>query len=378
MDEQPPPAQPAGPAGPAGPGQVDAETEDKQSFLTKVRSVVQKPTPEDGQEEEKEKVPPVSLLSLYRYSERSEIIYIFIAILGAMAHGTTMPMFVIVFGSIINSFGNVVTPADQEKLVNDIGGLAKWFLILGGVAFVTATIQVRFSLISAHRISNRLRRLYFKSLMSQDMTWYDKVERGELTARISSDVNLVEGGIGDKVASAVQFLTTFFTGFIISFIYSWKLTLVVLASAPFLVIGGALFAKVAAAGAAATLDAYAAAGAIATEVLSLVRTVTAFNGQEAESKRYEGKLQAAYIAFVRNALFKGMAVGFTYFVIFATFAIAFVYGGLLVRNGEIEGGDVVISFFGVFIATMSLGQGMFSSSPLMILLIFCSPLLSSA
>lgn len=305
-------------------------------------------------------LPPVTFLDLFSYATRREVCYLIFACVSAAVHGAVLPMFTIVFGSIIDEFGAVTQDEEaRAKLVSSIGGIAKWFLILGAIAFLSSFVQVRYALIFSQRVANRVRVLYFTSLMSQDYTWYANVQTGELTSRVSGDVNLLEAGIGDKISSAVQFTTMLITGLIIAFIYGWKLSLVVLLAAPFLMISGALFARMAASGASSTQDAYAAAGAVATEVFSLIRTVTAFNGQETEAKRYDQKLQAAYLAGVKDAALSGATVGFLYFVIFCTFAAAFVFGGFLVRRDEMDPGDIVVTFFSVFIATISIGQGMY-------------------
>eukprot|EP00177_Eucheuma_denticulatum_P008442 GFKZ01015348.1.p1 GENE.GFKZ01015348.1~~GFKZ01015348.1.p1 ORF type:complete len:1387 (+),score=214.48 GFKZ01015348.1:517-4161(+) len=268
-----------------------------------------------------------------------------------------MPLFTIIFGSVIDAFGlSVGDPTQLDQVTSEVGGAAKWFLILAGIAFVTSFMQVRFQLIFAQRVSNRLRRLFFDSLMRQDYDWYDNNDGGELTARVANDVNLVEAGIGDKVSSAVQFTSMFVSGFIIAFIYGWKLTLIILAIAPLLAIGGALFGKLAADSTSEGLGAYGSAGAVANEALSLIRTVTAFNAQESEAQRYEKELDKAYKAGVKKGAFQGAALGFTYFIIFSTFAVAFSFGGSQVRSGAMMPGDVIVTFFSVFIATISIGQ----------------------
>lgn len=111
----------------------------------------------------------------------------------------------------------------------------------------------------------------------------------------------------------IQAFTTFITSFIIGFTKGWKLTLVILAVSPALTVSAAFFSKVSAAfrrlatnpsaAAAAAMTtflspqqvltsftskeqtAYAKAGAVAEEVLSSIRTVFAFSGQDREIKR---------------------------------------------------------------------------------------------
>lgn len=349
----------------AGPVPVEGEhisddslskVEGKKTLGSRIKGIF-KPAGTDD-ENDRDKLPPVPFLQLFDYSTRGERWLMVIAFIAAAAHGTLLPLFTIIFGSIVDVFGEDTRDEEtRSRLTNEVGGVAKWFLILGGIAFITSLMQVRFQLVFAQRVGNRLRRLFFDSLMRQDYAWYDQNDGGELTARVASDVSLIEGGIGDKMSSVVQFMTMFVAGFIIAFIYGWKLTLIILAIAPLLAISGALFGKLAADSTSESLGAYGAAAAVANEVLNLIRTVTAFNGQETEARRYEVHLQHAYKAAVIKSASSGAALGFTYFVIFATFAVAFSFGAGQVRNGAMEPGDVIVTFFSVFIATISIGQG---------------------
>jgi len=61
---------------------------------------------------------------------------------------------------------------------------------------------------------------------------------------INSDVDQIESGIGDQLALFFQYVSAFFAGFIIGFIYGWKLTLVILAVSPLLAVAGGLMARV--------------------------------------------------------------------------------------------------------------------------------------
>jgi ABC-type multidrug transport system fused ATPase/permease subunit len=59
-----------------------------------------------------------------------------------------------------------------------------------------------------------------------------------------SDVDLIEKGIGDKLALLFQYFSAFVAGFVIGFVYGWKLTLVILAVSPLLAIAGGIMGKV--------------------------------------------------------------------------------------------------------------------------------------
>lgn len=340
-------------------------TPTKKPFFARFRK--DKPHSDDerntnDQSHDENKPPPVKFPQLFRYTTREEKLLMLTACICAAIHGGLLPIFTILFGGIINDFGNVqdtpITPEDipVERITDEIGSVAKWFLVLGLVAFVTSLVQVRLQLVVAHRVCARLRRKFFESLMSQDYTWIDQNDGGELTARVAGDVNLIQAGMGDKVTSAVQFISMFVIGIIVAFIYGPLLTLVILSVAPLLIISGVAFARLAAESTGEGLGAYGKAGAVASEVIGLIRTVAAYNGQETEAKRYEKELDLAFKADVRKAVISGFGLGFTFLVIFSTYAVAFAFGAWRVREGSMEPGDVLTTFFSVFIACVSIGQ----------------------
>ena len=72
-------------------------------------------------------------------------------------------------------------------------------------------------------------------------------------------------------------------------------------------------------------SAYASAGGIAEEVIGAIRTVVSFGAEEHESKRYNKKLESSEEAGMRNGLFSGLSIGFTMFIMFGTYGLAFWY-----------------------------------------------------
>ncbi len=54
----------------------------------------------------------------------------------------------------------------------------------------------------------------------------------------------IQEGIGDKFGMFFQWIAMCLAGFIVGFVYGWKLTLVILAVSPLLAVSGALMAKV--------------------------------------------------------------------------------------------------------------------------------------
>ena len=69
------------------------------------------------------------------------------------------------------------------------------------------------------------------------------------------------------------------------------------------------------------MAAYGRAGGIAEEVLSSIRTVVAFGGQDKEVERYESKLVYARKAGTLRGVLTGVGGGLMWFIIYSRFVI---------------------------------------------------------
>lgn len=61
---------------------------------------------------------------------------------------------------------------------------------------------------------------------------------------VTSGINKIQSGIGDRLALLIQWVTVFVGGFVVGFVEEWRLTLVLIAFTPFLAIAAGLFSKV--------------------------------------------------------------------------------------------------------------------------------------
>ena len=210
--------------------------------------------------------------------------------------------------------------------------------------------------VAGERQAKKIRELYFRSVVSQDVGWYDKNATGDLTNRLTADINIIQEGISDKVGLIIQFCSTFVSGFVIGFYRGWKLAIVLTGCLPFL--AGAIYylATTLGDGSAKSQEAYAGAADIAQQVLSSIRTVYAFGGEEKEKKRYAQQLDVAEKQGLKNQLVNGSGLGVVQFFILNTYALAFWYGNILVMNNTMTTGKVVGVLFAIVIGAFSLGN----------------------
>lgn len=80
------------------------------------------------------------------------------------------------------------------------------------------------------------------------------------------------------------------------------------------------------------LESYGTAGAIAEEVLSSIKTVVAFEGQEKEITRYKKYLIDAKYNNIKRSMFTAISAGFMWFIIYASVALSCWFGVKLILD----------------------------------------------
>ncbi|XP_072010351.1 ATP-dependent translocase ABCB1 isoform X1 [Engystomops pustulosus] len=315
----------------------------------------------DKKKEEKPKM--VSPFTMFRYSGGVDKILMVVGTIASMAHGAGLPLMMLVFGDMTDSFVEFEKNATLEQMINasvqfqeQMSTYAYYYTGLGFAVLLAGYIEIAFWTLAAGRQIKKIRKNFFHAVLRQEISWFDVNDAGELNTRLTDDVQKISDGIGAKIGMLLQTLTTFVTGFIIGFIKGWKLTLVILAISPIMGLSAALWAKVLSAFTNKELTAYAKAGAVAEEVLAAIRTVIAFGGQDKETKRYEINLEEAKKIGIRKAITANGSIGFAYLIIYASYALAFWYGTTLVIEGESTIGSILTVFFAVIIGAFAVGQ----------------------
>ncbi|KAJ1920965.1 hypothetical protein H4219_001018 [Mycoemilia scoparia] len=334
-----------------------------------------------GDEEEKkeksplEDYPSIPFLQLYRFADLWDRIMIAVGTFMAVLVGVASPMLILVFGGAMGDFINYTSVMNQylsapDKTDPAIVELKRradhnldhstrqacWnFLAIGlGVWAAGFLMSVCFN-IAAERQTERIRSLYYRSILRQNIAWFDKIPTGDLTSRISGDVQLIHDGFGEKVGYVIQFIAMFVAGLAIAFAKAWSVALVVCAILPFMVISVGIMGVVISKLATKSQDQYAGAGAVANEVLSSIRTIMAFNSQERELERYDKEIVKAYNFSFKKGIISGVCIGFMMFTIFAAYCLGFWFGSTRIWARQFDAGQVMTAFFSLLIGGFSLG-----------------------
>ncbi|CAL8390729.1 bile salt export pump isoform X2 [Gadus morhua] len=331
----------------------------------------------------------VGFFELFRFASRQDSVMMVVGGVCALLHGAASPLMLLVYGMMTDTFvayelevqeladpnktcqNNTIWWINQsiyvtpENTTMDCGVdietqmtmFAYYYIGIGLGVLILSYFQIALWVSAAARQVQRIRKTYFRKVMRMEIGWFDCNSVGELNTRISDDINKINNAIADQVSIFIERISTFVFGFMVGFIGGWKLTVVVIAVSPLIGLAAGLMAMAVARLTGRELAAYAKAGAVADEVLSAIRTVAAFGGEDKEVERYDRNLEEAQSWGVKKGSIIGVFQGYLWCIIFLCYALAFWYGSkLVIETKELSPGTLIQVFFGVLMAAMNLGQ----------------------
>ncbi|XVF40227.1 hypothetical protein PTKIN_Ptkin01aG0094700 [Pterospermum kingtungense] len=295
----------------------------------------------------------VPFYKLFLFADGWDILFMTAGTTGAIANGLTQPIMTIIFGQLINSFGFTY----QSHVIKQVSKIALKFLWLGAYACVAAILQVSFWMVTGERQATRIRGLYLKTILRQDIGFFDtETTTGEVIGRMSGDTILIQDAMGEKVGKCIQLVSTFLGGFVIAFTRGWLLALVLSACIPIVVIAGGTMAMIMSKMSSRGQIAYAEAGNVVEQTVGAIRTVASFTGEKQAVEKYNRKLRIAYTATIHQGLVSGLGLGAMLVVVFSSYGLAIWYGSKLIADKGYSGGQVISVVMAVMIGGMSLGQ----------------------
>ena len=198
--------------------------------------------------------------------------------------------------------------------------------------------------IAATRTTKTLRIAYLQQTLRQEIGYFDSAESGSIAGRITTNANLVNQGISEKLGLTVQAMSTFVSAFIIAFAVQWKLTLIILGIVPAILIVTWICVAIDIKNENSLMAVFARAGVLAEDVLSSIRTVHAFWAFSKLSRRYEAILEEARRVGMKKSPNYAVLFSVEFFCIFSGYGLAFWQGIRMYDRGEIsQPGTIVTS-----------------------------------
>jgi ABC-type multidrug transport system fused ATPase/permease subunit len=297
--------------------------------------------------------PPVDKGVIARAFKLNKVEFPFIAlgVFGAALYGAAWPVSAYVFSNVTV----ILTEKDNQ------GKVRFWvlmFVVIGAISFLGGFLQLAMLGVSGERLTRKLRSRAFRALLRQEMGFFDRKENavGSLSTRLATEATLVKGITGDTLGAAALAISTIFVGFTISFTGCWRLALVLSAVFPLMAISSIFQVKFLSGFDASAKKDFAASGAIASEAVDNIRTVTGLGIQDYWLNRYGESLLPPLKKGSKTALLTGIAFGFSEVTMFGLWAIAFWVGAKFIANGQCTFLGLMKTVTSILFAGLSLGN----------------------
>uniref|UniRef100_A0A667HJR0 ABC-type oligopeptide transporter ABCB9 n=1 Tax=Lynx canadensis TaxID=61383 RepID=A0A667HJR0_LYNCA len=235
-------------------------------------------------------------------------------------------------------------------------------LLAIGSSFAAGIRGGIFTLIFA-RLNIRLRNRLFRSLVSQEMSFFDENRTGDLISRLTSDTTMVSDLVSQNINIFLR-NTVKVTGVVVfMFSLSWQLSLVTFMGFPIIMMVSDIYGKYYKRLSKEVQNALARASSTAEETISAMKTVRSFANEEEEAEVYSRKLQQVY------KLNRKEAAAYTYYVWGSGLTLLVVqvsilyYGGHLVISGQMTSGNLISFIIYEFVLGDCMENVSFSLSP---------------
>uniref|UniRef100_A0A0E0FMQ7 MDR-like ABC transporter n=1 Tax=Oryza nivara TaxID=4536 RepID=A0A0E0FMQ7_ORYNI len=295
----------------------------------------------------------VAVRRMFAFADGADAALMAVGAAAAVANGMAQPLMTFIFGDVINAFGSTSSPDVLAKVTKVILN----FVYLGIGAGFVSTLQVSCWTITGERQAARIRALYLKAILRQDIAFFDKeMSTGQVVERMSGDTFLIQDAIGEKSGKCIQLLSTFFGGFIIAFVRGWLLALVLLSCIPPIAVAGAFVSRLMTRISTRMQEKYGDAGNIAEQTIGAIRTVASFNGEKQAINTYNKFIRKAYESTLQEGVVNGLGLGTVMAILFCSYGLAVWYGSKLIVNRGYNGGIVINVLMSVMMGAMSLGH----------------------
>jgi len=244
---------------------------------------------------------------------------------------------------------------DPEALKNRINLLSIIFLCFGAASFLFNYLGNVLWAISGDKTAKRIRDRYFRALLKQEIAYFDQNSSGTVSSTLNADITIIQDGISEKIAMFLNQVSTVCVAFGMAFYFGWKLTLVLLAVSPLLILSGMFQSRFITKTVQTGLKKNSKANEVTSETMGGIRTVYSFVSETLLAQRHWRYLAEVTPTNIKNSHFMAFGIAFVTFLRFAMHAIGMWYGGKLILDGEMEFGTVMTVFFNIVFGGMAAG-----------------------
>ncbi|KAI7996515.1 putative multidrug resistance protein [Camellia lanceoleosa] len=288
---------------------------------------------------------------VFRFVDGVDKLLLLFGTLGCIGDGMMTPLTMFVLSGVVNEYGSSSAQLSFSIHVVDKYSLRLLYVatLVGVSAFMEGICWTR----TAERQTSRMRMEYLKSVLRQEVGFFDNQTSSscssssssstfQVVSTISSDAHLIQDLIAEKMPNCLANLSAFTLSLTVSFLLSWRLAVAALPFSLLFIIPGVGFGKVLMGLAMKMRDAYGISGGIAEQSISSIRTVYSYVGERQTLDRFSNSLQKCVDLGIKQGITKGLLIG-SMGMVYAAWAFQVWVGSLLVTERGESGGRIFIS-----------------------------------
>ena len=278
--------------------------------------------------------------------------YFFTGMIALVLSSSFMMVFPVAAGELLN----VADGKGRYGLsINQIGLILICVLMLQGLL---SYVRVwTFAIVSEKGMAN-IRKAFYQKLIALPITFFEENRVGELTSRSASDVQQLQDAIAITFAEFVRQTITLLVGVVILVVLTGKLTLLMLATLPFVVISAYYFGRYIRKLSKERQDVLAKTNTVIEETLQAIYAVKSYTNEWFEVFRYGKSIDKVVDVSLRYARIRGIFFVYIIAVLFGVMFFILWKGAKMVEAGTMPPGDLVTfitlsAFIGGSIAGLS-------------------------
>ena len=242
-------------------------------------------------------------------------------------------------GSLVDTgLGNDSESAFNLTNINDI---ALALMVIFGLQAVLGFFRVYLFNDVTEKVLKKLRQDTYAHIISLPMSFFDQKRVGDLNSRISADITQIQEAVTIALAEFIRQIIIIAVSITALSIYSWKLTLTMLASLPVVIIVAIIMGKRVKKLSKATQDKVSDSNIIVEETFTGIQSVKAFANEFFEISRYQVATEDIRKLAMKNAIARGLLSSFIVFALFGAIVLVIWQAANLLQNNELQPGELM-------------------------------------
>ncbi len=226
------------------------------------------------------------------------------------------------------------------------------------ILMVTLLISIgtffRFYLVSSvgERVSADIRLAVFNHVITLHPSYFETNGSGDIMSRITTDTTLLQSIIGSSFSMAMRSALMCVGAIIMLFATNIKLTLIVLASVPFILVPILIYGRRVRALSRQSQDSMAGIGSYAGEAIEQIKTVQSYSNEAQESALFSKEVEKAFEVGRQRVKQRAILISGVIVIVFSAIAGMLWVGGSDVINGVMSAGDLAaFVFYAIMVAS---------------------------